>query len=60
MGMSYAPLGRTMIGGLLFSMALTLFVVPLFYTFLDDLHTFFKRLTGNTFRSQTVPQPSDD
>lgn len=63
MGMSYAPLGRTMIGGLLFSMALTLFVVPLFYTFLDDLHIFFKRLTGNTFRSQTqstLPQPSDD
>ena len=63
MGMSYAPLGRTMIGGLLFSMTLTLFVVPLFYTFLDDLHIFFKRLTNNTFNTAPKtpqPQPSDD
>jgi hydrophobic/amphiphilic exporter-1 (mainly G- bacteria), HAE1 family len=36
-GMPYAPLGRTMIGGLLAASVLTLVVVPLFYTFLDDL-----------------------
>ncbi len=36
-GMPYAPLGRTMIGGLLSATFLTLIVVPLFYTFFDDL-----------------------
>tara|TARA_B100001250_G_scaffold412110_1_gene442482 strand:- start:15439 stop:18594 length:3156 start_codon:yes stop_codon:yes gene_type:complete len=36
-GLAYAPLGRTMIGGLLASMLLTLLLVPLFYTFFDDL-----------------------
>ena len=36
-GMPYAPLGRTMIGGLLAATLLTLVIVPLFYTFLDDL-----------------------
>jgi HAE1 family hydrophobic/amphiphilic exporter-1 len=36
-GMPYAPLGRTMIGGLLASTLLTLLIVPLFYTLLDDL-----------------------
>lgn len=61
MGMSYAPLGRTMIGGLLFSMTLTLFVVPLFYTFLDDLRLFLKRLTGGTLQTTIQdPIPSDD
>lgn len=63
MGMSYAPMGRTMIGGLLFSMTLTLFVVPLFYTFLDDLRLFFKRLTNSTLSKTTqdpIPQSSDD
>jgi len=33
----YAPLGRTMIGGLVMSTLLTLVVVPLFYTLLDEL-----------------------
>ena len=36
-GIPYAPLGRTVIGGLIASTFLTLFVVPLFYTFFDDI-----------------------
>lgn len=36
-GVPYAPLGRTVIGGLLASTVLTLFVVPIFYTLVDDL-----------------------
>lgn len=36
-GLPYAPLGRTIIGGLIASTLLTLVIVPLFYTFLDDL-----------------------
>jgi HAE1 family hydrophobic/amphiphilic exporter-1 len=36
-GIPYAPLARTVIGGLLVSTVLTLVFVPLLYTFLDDL-----------------------
>ena len=36
-GVPYAPLGRTVIGGLVASTILTLFVVPIFYTLIDDL-----------------------
>lgn len=35
-GIPYSPLGRAVIGGLVASTALTLFVVPLFYTLFDD------------------------
>jgi HAE1 family hydrophobic/amphiphilic exporter-1 len=36
-GMPYYPMGRAMMGGLVSSTLLTLLVVPLFYTFFDDL-----------------------
>ena len=36
----YSSLGTTMVGGLLSSTFLTLFVVPLFYSLLDDLRVF--------------------
>lgn len=39
-GVPYAPLGRTVIGGLIASTVLTLFVVPIFYTLLDDVRGF--------------------
>ncbi|MCZ6634241.1 MAG: efflux RND transporter permease subunit [bacterium] len=53
MGIPYAPLGITMMGGLLVSTLLTLFVVPLFYTFLDDLRLMLRRLTVLTFKPST-------
>lgn len=40
----YAPLGITMIGGLISSTFLTLFAVPVFYTYFDDLRQFWGRL----------------
>lgn len=46
-GLPYAPLGRTMMGGLLASTVLTLLVVPLFYTFLDDLRQALRRLAAS-------------
>jgi len=49
MDMSYAPMGRVIIGGLLVSTFLTLIVVPLFYTFLDDLRNWFARSVGMVF-----------
>ena len=50
MGMPYAPLGITMMGGLIVSTALTLFVVPLFYVLLDDLRGSLKRIAAVSFQ----------
>jgi HAE1 family hydrophobic/amphiphilic exporter-1 len=36
-GIPYSGLGQTFVGGLLSSTTLTLVVVPLFYTLLDDV-----------------------
>jgi HAE1 family hydrophobic/amphiphilic exporter-1 len=47
--MSYAPLGRSMMGGLICATVLTLVVVPLFYTFLDDLRGLLMRATASVF-----------
>ena len=44
--MDYSSLGTTMIGGLVTSTFLTLFVVPLFYTLLDDLRVLAGRVAG--------------
>jgi HAE1 family hydrophobic/amphiphilic exporter-1 len=38
-GIPYAPLGRCVIGGLMASTMVTLFVVPLLYSLVDDLRT---------------------
>ena len=46
-GTPYAPLGRTMIGGLIVSCVLTLLIVPLFYTLLDDMREHIARLFGS-------------
>lgn len=43
-GIDYRPLGRVVIGGMIASTLLTLVVVPLFYTLLDDLSLLPKRL----------------
>ncbi|MCK4837002.1 MAG: efflux RND transporter permease subunit, partial [Candidatus Aminicenantes bacterium] len=43
-GMPYAPMGITLIGGLISSTFLTLFAIPVFYTYFDDLRQFFPRL----------------
>jgi len=40
----YAPLGITMIGGLMSSTFLTLLAVPVFYTYFDDLRYFWMKL----------------
>ncbi len=40
-GIPYAPMGITLIGGLITSTFLTLFAVPIFYTYFDDLRMFF-------------------
>jgi len=42
-GIPYAPMGITLIGGLISSTFLTLFAVPIFYTYFDDLRVFFSK-----------------
>jgi multidrug efflux pump subunit AcrB len=43
-----APMGAAVIGGLLASTALSLFVVPVIYTLMDDFEHFIKRLFGRS------------
>jgi multidrug efflux pump subunit AcrB len=43
-----APMGAAVIGGLLASTALSLFVVPVIYTLMDDLEHAIKRLFGRS------------
>lgn len=45
-GIPYAPLGRTVIGGLTASALLSLLIVPVFYTLLDDLRVSFLSRLG--------------
>ncbi len=47
--LSYTPLGRAMMGGLICSTVLTLVVVPLFYTLLDDLRGLISRVASSVF-----------
>jgi HAE1 family hydrophobic/amphiphilic exporter-1 len=43
-GIPYAPMGVTLIGGLVSSTFLTLFAVPVFYTYIDDMRYFFSKM----------------
>jgi HAE1 family hydrophobic/amphiphilic exporter-1 len=45
-GMSYAPMGRTIIGGLLTSTLLSLIAVPWAYTLFDDMGMYFRKITA--------------
>jgi HAE1 family hydrophobic/amphiphilic exporter-1 len=56
LGTPYAPLGRTMMGGLLSSTLLTLLVVPLCYTLLDDLRLALRRITSAAFNRPSLAE----
>jgi HAE1 family hydrophobic/amphiphilic exporter-1 len=56
-----APMARAVIGGLITSTLLTLFVVPVMYTFLDDLGSWVgSRLTSASTHDATgaIPAPA--
>jgi hydrophobic/amphiphilic exporter-1 (mainly G- bacteria), HAE1 family len=52
------PLGLAVVGGLLFSQMLTLFVTPVVYTYMDGLETWIKRKTNRENRGTAVPEPT--
>ncbi|NOZ87261.1 MAG: efflux RND transporter permease subunit [Deltaproteobacteria bacterium] len=52
-GVPYAPLGRAVIGGLLASTLFTLFVVPIAYTYLDDLSKVYSSLLAKFSRGNS-------
>jgi HAE1 family hydrophobic/amphiphilic exporter-1 len=43
-GPAYYPMARAIIGGLAFSAGISLLVVPMFYVWFDDLHSWGKRV----------------
>ena len=51
-GIPYAPLGRVIIGGMATSTVFTLVIVPLFYTFFDDLREYWKRIIAGLVRKR--------
>jgi hydrophobic/amphiphilic exporter-1 (mainly G- bacteria), HAE1 family len=48
---SRRPLGIVVVGGLLFSQVVTLYVTPVFYTYLDELQEWFGRLPARFGRA---------
>jgi len=59
-GLSYAPMGRTIIGGLLTSTIISLIAVPWAYTLFDDMRGYVKKVTVlflNRNKSTTLTEP---
>jgi HAE1 family hydrophobic/amphiphilic exporter-1 len=53
-----APMARAVIGGLITSTILTLLVVPVMYTLLDDVgHAVVARLRGDRAHAVPAPEP---
>ena len=59
-GMSYFPLARTVIGGLLAATVLTLVVLPTYYVILDDFGRWFRRLWHSSRPSDALQPASGD
>jgi HAE1 family hydrophobic/amphiphilic exporter-1 len=52
---SRRPLGIAVVGGLVFSQIVTLYVTPVFYTYMDELQSWFGRLSARAPRANTAP-----
>ncbi|MDB4900712.1 MAG: acriflavin resistance protein, partial [Gemmatimonadetes bacterium] len=57
---SRRPLGIAVVGGLAFSQVVTLFVTPVFYTYLDDLQSWLGRMSSRLPWSSDADQPVAD
>jgi hydrophobic/amphiphilic exporter-1 (mainly G- bacteria), HAE1 family len=56
---SRRPLGIAVVGGLAFSQIVTLYVTPVFYTYLDDLQSWLGRMSSRLPWAST-PEPAGD
>lgn len=56
-GIPYAPMGRTIIGGLLASTILSLTIVPWAYTIFDDMREYFKKLFASYLKKAEEKAP---
>ena len=59
-GESRQPLGLAVVGGLLFSQSLTLFVTPVFFVYMEKLRRFLHRERPAAAPASTVPVPVTD
>jgi HAE1 family hydrophobic/amphiphilic exporter-1 len=57
---SRRPLGIAVVGGLAFSQVVTLFVTPVFYTYLDDLQSWLDRVSSRLPWSSERDAPASD
>ena len=55
-----APMARAVIGGLITSTLLTLFVVPVMYTFLDDAVAWIRARRRGGEQASLAPAPAGD
>jgi HAE1 family hydrophobic/amphiphilic exporter-1 len=53
------PLGYSMVGGLIFSQALTLFTTPVVYLYLDRVSEWIARWRGFDYRTSADPHPAE-
>ena len=52
---SRRPLGIAVVGGLVFSQIVTLYVTPVFYTYMDEMQSWFGRLSSRASRAGGTP-----
>ncbi len=58
-GIPYAPMGRTIIGGLIFATFVSLIAVPWAYTVFDDMRTYFRKLVGGVIIRRKMKSTSN-
>lgn len=53
-----APIGVAVLGGLIVSTVVSLFIVPVFYTLMDDMQLAVGRRFARWFRTSVDPEPA--